>query len=715
MEIMIIGREEGTDVKTVPMKSWFILTILFFCVLMLVGCESSDKGDIEGYYTSLTEEISAEYDYYMMDKKENDAIIYYGINYNESQNQYSGNIFCYNVKTKKSKLLTIDLKDTIQDFRVIHDKLYILSQNNASNYEIQSYDFSGNFLKKIAFEDYEIVLHAYDIYFWDVDKDENILIIDSENNLYVLENNKEKLVSKLTENILSAYISDSNQFIYLGSDNHGKNSVYQIDYKNDADKNILLNDQTVLENCLGIFQGAGEYVLINEDTTLYKLDINNKRIFPIFDWLDVNIDNSFLCSIEEKGGKYSICNRHRDEANDIFELIEVYFEYGSDDRKTIEIATIFSDQELKRRIVEFNKQHSDIRIHLRKYGDTENADERFRKMVNDLEAKSNIDIIITDTTYFQTLAERGILAELDSYIQESNIENKLISSVIDSYKINGKFYVIMDRFELYTVLGRKEIFDQDRTYTLSELTDILQKEGSAVYNRNTKSDILFDFLIMNDNYETFSKLSNLDLTNMLKVTDSASSEFATYEKDALMEKVVIKQDFYVWFELFRAGHDDNFSMIGYPCEENMGVGAMFDVPCLYGINTYSENKDEAWMFIQELLEDENQEEIANHFPINRDIFEEKLCSCSENVVIGEKVIYVTGDTQVEAILGEVLQEDIDKVRRCVYESNQYYYMDSDFFNIIREEAEAYYAGQKSAEEVISIINNRLNTYFNENM
>lgn len=708
-------KEKGAGIKHAPikMKKGLFLGEFFLIILMLSGCKPADGKIGEKYYASVTEEISAEYDYYLMDKNENENVMYYGINYDEFKNQYSGNIICYNLESKKSRLLDININALIQDFKVINDSLYILIQNEADNYEIQSFDFEGNFLKKIILEDYGTILSAHDIYFWDVDREENILIIDAENKLHVLENNKDEYVNVLAENVFSAYISDNNQFIYWGSNNQGESIICQIDYQNGGNKTILLADQTILGNCFGIFEGEGEYVLINGDNVLYKLDINSKQVFPILEWLDVNVNNTSIYYIEEVNDNFNICNKN--ETNEIFELTKIYLKNGRDNRKTIKIATIFSDQELKSKIIDFNKKHSDIKIHLQMYGNTDNASERFRKMVNELNSKSDIDIIITDTTYFQTLSERGILAELDSYMQKSSIENKLIPSVIDAYKINGKSYVMMDRFEVYTVLGRKEIFEKDRTYSLSELTDILKKEKVVTYNGSTKSDILFDFLIMNDNFETFIKLSDSDLKNILKLSNNASLDFSAYEKEALMEKIVIKQNFYFWFELFRAGHGDDFSIIGYPCEENMGNGAMFDVPYLYGINTYSKNKEEAWMFIKELLEDEKQKEIADYFPINKNIFEEKLRDCVKSIDKGKSVVYITGDTQIEAILGKISQEDIDRVRKSVYECNQFYYMDNDFFNIIREEADAYYIGQKNEEEVINIINNRMFIYFNENI
>lgn len=245
----------------------------------------------------------------------------------------------------------------------------------------------------------------------------------------------------------------------------------------------------------------------------------------------------------------------------------------------------------------------------------------------------------------------------------------------------------MDRFEVYTVLGRKEVFQSDRTYTISELLNVASKEKTTLYNCNTQTDNLYDLFILNDD---------------------------TYEKDALLEKVVLKQNYYIWFELFRAGHNDDFSMIGYPCEKNMGTGAMFDVPCLYSISAKSKNKDQAWIFIREMLEDDRQEAITDDFPISKKVFETKLQRSLKVSDESERVVYIIGDTQIEARLGEISESDIERVKKCVYESNQYYYMDKDFFNIIREESESFYTGQKTAEEVIAVINNRLNIYFHEN-
>ena len=475
-----------------------------------------------------------------------------------------------------------------------------------------------------------------------------------------------------------------------------------------------MDDPNILKYCFGIFEGEKGCVLINGENALYKLDIQNGKVDFVLRWMDLNVDNSVLCDIEEKGENYYVCGTRQEEEKEIFELVKIYLENGYDDREVIEAASIYSNQEIKRAIIDFNKQHSDIKIHLTTFNNGENADEQFEKLINKLNAGDSIDIVITDSRYYKTLADRVMLAELDTYMINDNFENKLISSVIDAYRVNHQIYALMDRFEVYTVLGRKEVFQSDRTYTISELLNVASKEKTTLYNCNTKTDNLYDLFILNDDKENYEKLSDSDIKDILKITGNAPPEFISYEKDALLEKVVLKQNYYIWFELFRAGHNDDFSMIGYPCEKNMGTGAMFDVPCLYSISAKSKNKDQAWIFIREMLEDDRQEAITDDFPISKKVFETKLQRSLKVSDESERVVYIIGDTQIEARLGEISESDIERVKKCVYESNQYYYMDEDFFNIIREESESFYTGQKTAEEVIAVINNRLNIYFHEN-
>ena len=60
------------------------------------------------------------------------------------------------------------------------------------------------------------------------------------------------------------------------------------------------------------------------------------------------------------------------------------------------------------------------------------------------------------------------------------------------------------------------------------------------------------------------------------------------------------------------------------------------------------------------------------------------------------------------------QEEAKEFYDYVLSIDTMYEVETDIQNIISEEASAFFSGQKTAEEVAEIIQNRVNVYINEN-
>lgn len=60
------------------------------------------------------------------------------------------------------------------------------------------------------------------------------------------------------------------------------------------------------------------------------------------------------------------------------------------------------------------------------------------------------------------------------------------------------------------------------------------------------------------------------------------------------------------------------------------------------------------------------------------------------------------------------QEQVDKVVSFILSIDKCYYYNEDIINIVNEEMDAFFTGQKSAQEVAKIIQNRAQIYVNEN-
>ena len=78
----------------------------------------------------------------------------------------------------------------------------------------------------------------------------------------------------------------------------------------------------------------------------------------------------------------------------------------------------------------------------------------------------------------------------------------------------------------------------------------------------------------------------------------------------------------------------------------------------------------------------------------------------------EDDIMYLGDQEV--VVQPMTQEEVDYVKDFVGSLNMVYSANENVYNIITEEASAYFSGQKSAKEVADIIQSRVSIYVNEN-
>ncbi len=106
--------------------------------------------------------------------------------------------------------------------------------------------------------------------------------------------------------------------------------------------------------------------------------------------------------------------------------------------------------------------------------------------------------------------------------------------------------------------------------------------------------------------------------------------------------------------------------------------------------------------------------------VKKDVFLEKAQEALERPYYldenGEKqeydeTFYLNGE---EIPLPPMTQEQIDQVVAFVQTVNKSVYTNEAVLNIIKEEMDAFYSGQKSAQDVAKIIQSRAQVYVDEN-
>ncbi|MCM1543589.1 MAG: hypothetical protein NC121_20385, partial [Blautia sp.] len=133
---------------------------------------------------------------------------------------------------------------------------------------------------------------------------------------------------------------------------------------------------------------------------------------------------------------------------------------------------------------------------------------------------------------------------------------------------------------------------------------------------------------------------------------------------------------------------------------------------IYGINSASGCKEGAWAFLKFLLGEEYQAQ-TRFFPAIQDALETKLAEAEE--LSADSYHYINPYTN-ESHKGypPITEEDKEFIRNMTKNGGREDSMKSrTVLAIIQEEAEYYFQGDKSVEEVARIIQNRIELYLNE--
>ncbi len=160
------------------------------------------------------------------------------------------------------------------------------------------------------------------------------------------------------------------------------------------------------------------------------------------------------------------------------------------------------------------------------------------------------------------------------------------------------------------------------------------------------------------------------------------------------------------------------TMIGFPSEE--GIGAAISAESEYAISARSQNKEGAWEFLRYYLTEEYQKSDEMYgMPVLREALLEDMEVAKERPYWenedGTKEYYDRtywiGDEQI--ILDPLSDEEAASLLAYIESVTVSQYYDESLLNIIQEETEAFFKGDKSAAEAAEIIQSRAQVYINE--
>lgn len=415
------------------------------------------------------------------------------------------------------------------------------------------------------------------------------------------------------------------------------------------------------------------------------------------------------------------------------------------DKEVLVLAGNYVGSDVKSQIVDFNKTNDKYRIVIKEYQEYATMDDwqaGYKQLNNDIISGNMPDILVVDGNLsLDNYISKGLLADINSLIQkdEELSQVELMQNVIDAYSVDGKLYQTIPYFNVMTMIGKKSIVGDRSNWTMKDLQDVMatMPEGTAAIGDLTRARFLSmmmqycgsEFVDASTGKCNFDSQNFRDILAFAKELPEELGQdyygddyWMTYESQ-YRENRTILMDCYISAirylnQTINGSFGEPVSFIGFPTEN--GNGSIISVGQGYAISAKSKNAEGAWEFARQSLTLEAQKKLDWGMPIVKSVFTEKAQEAlnkpyfldeNGNKVEYDDYYYINGESFE---LPPMSQEQIDEIVSFIQSVNAREYRNENISKILEEETAAYFAGQKTVDEVVQIIQSRAQIYISEN-
>lgn len=374
-------------------------------------------------------------------------------------------------------------------------------------------------------------------------------------------------------------------------------------------------------------------------------------------------------------------------------------------------------------------------------------------ITQDIIHTTDIDIIASsafgNASKFEILKNMGAFADLYPFMENDPEVNTstLNQHILSLNETDGELRSLPMYYMLNTLFGETKYVGDKENWTVDDFISHWEQmpEGSTVNGSRNSENIYYD--ILRNNLESFVDYKNvkvnfdcpefrkiLEFCNRFESNNGQKTEW-DYESPRMVSYTFIGG--IMASKLFGENGDEvtgylnaPFTMVGYPSAD--GQGAFFEnINSMYSIsaNSSPEKQKGAWEFIRQFYTEEYQqehviekyvynidgEEITQYsqefgFCINNRAFEKT----AQKIMNGE---YYSGkgvDKGVEYTYAMPTQEEVDRMVKYLDSIDRWETtLDRELWKIIEDEVMAYFAGEKSLDDTVNLIQDRASIWISE--
>ncbi len=516
-----------------------------------------------------------------------------------------------------------------------------------------------------------------------------------------------------------------------------------------------------MENYDLIAKGTGDYLIyLKSYTGLYGLKADGTTD-ELINWVDSDLSADYIYGIiSDENGEFIIFEQNWEANTSTFYRLTKRDASEIENVQIINMVVEYNDTSLLNAVKKFNKSNSEYRIKIDNYSEYYIWDEETEKQTNtpaeqlkkDIADGKKFDIIcMPDTTsLYGNLSNKGALVDMYQFLDnDADISrDDILPIALQIGEYNGELTTLSPSLSLNTLACKSKYYDKEN-WTMDELMATYESmpEGMRLFSSdNTKLNIFGEIFYSSNDFIDFTNATcTFDSPEFIKCLefcnqfdnegegDSIDWENAT--DDEMQEyweeaEVAIRNDKaligHIYFsdlrEYARAIHGefgDDITLVGFPSKD--GTGIRVSSSNTFAIMKSSANQQGCWDFIKTFFSEEYQEsENLYQVPALKSSFNKKLDATMEKPFYtdenGKKHEYddtfYMGGEEVE--IPPLTQKERDYLEQYILNTKvSKYYYDDKVIEIILEEVESYFKGDKTVEATAKSIQNRVSILISE--
>ena len=431
------------------------------------------------------------------------------------------------------------------------------------------------------------------------------------------------------------------------------------------------------------------------------------------------------------------------------------------EKYVIDFAVRQDSPTLMKRVVTFNRRSDEYRVRLTIYDDSSDTDKSLGETLLERELLSGSppDVILTDG--FERAGDwtaAGVFADLNAHIDADGGFDRgdVFDSVLRSLETDGKLYEMPAFFRLRTLMALSETVGRE-SWSADGFIEFMKTlpDGAYPVGNFGRENILR--ILLSCTLDSFVDFENGKCYFESETFRNILAFAAGFEENALYEAslsgdaledylsdlsepyrdgkiICLEVNLGAPSELLENEYLFGFGdtvVIGYPTTDGKTSGVTMSPSHGYSITEKSpaEVKAGAWEFVKFMVDEEPDPDFGyrsySGFPIYRKRFDDFVsCAKSRGYIFHNGGVYSFGgnmsaeDIEKKAaekngVYRALTGEDVKTLTDMIESVSSGGYADERIMTILAEESSIYFAGKKTLDETVKVIQNRAETYVSE--